>query len=210
MSATWAPVRLPRARICARRSGVAATWRVTLRPIILIGMPLVKTTCAASGSHQILNSAAGVELPKVSEPPIRLICLTRVDSEESRCSAVAMLVRGPIGTSDRSARAVRLGDDEVGRVLLRQRHGRRFEHRTVQPGLTVHLGRVANVAHQRTRHPHRDRDPGQLGELDCLPGVARRLLEGGVAKDGRDERADPGRERQGEWPSRRHGRGRSR
>jgi hypothetical protein len=48
----------------------------------------------------------------------------------------------------------------------------------------VHLGRVPNVTHQRARHPHCDRDPGEIGELDCLPGVARRLLERGVAKDG--------------------------
>ena len=47
---------------------------------------------------------------------------------------------------------------------------------------------MANVAHQWARHPHRDRDPGQLRKLDGLPGVARRLLEGDVAED-RGERA---------------------
>ena len=47
----------------------------------------------------------------------------------------------------------------------------------------MHLGRVANVTHQWPRHAHRDGDPGELRELDGLPCVARRLLEGGVAKD---------------------------
>ena len=90
-------------RICSRRSGVAITCRVTLRPIILIGMPLVKTTCAASGSHQMLNSAAGVTLPKVSEPPMSAICLMRCGSVGSLKSAEATFVSGPIGTRCRSS-----------------------------------------------------------------------------------------------------------
>ena len=96
---------------------VATTCRVTLRPTILIGMPLVKTTCAASGSHQILNSAAGVELPKVSDPPIRLICLTRFASDGSRWSAVAMLVRGTDGDQREVIAGLRFGDDDVRRML---------------------------------------------------------------------------------------------
>jgi hypothetical protein len=78
---------------------------------------------------------------------------------------------------------MRLGKDDVGRVLLRQRHGRRLQHRSIQPCLTMDLGRMTNVTYQWTRHPRSDRDPGELGELDCLPGVARRLLERGIAED---------------------------
>jgi hypothetical protein len=73
-------------------------------------------------------------------------------------------------------------------VLLRQWHGRRLKHRPIETGLAMDLGRVANVAHEWLGHAHRDWDPGELRELDGLPGVARRLLEGGIAKD-RGDRA---------------------
>ena len=65
-------------------------------------MPLVNTTWAASGSHQMLNSAAGVTLPNVSEPPISVIPAMRVGRVGSLMRADAMFVSGPTGTSWRS------------------------------------------------------------------------------------------------------------
>ena len=44
---------------------------VTSSPAIVIGTPLWKTTSAASGSTRMLNSAAGVQLPKSIPPPMR-------------------------------------------------------------------------------------------------------------------------------------------
>ncbi len=57
--------------------------------------PDENTRWAASGSAQMLNSAAGVMLPSAIAPPIRTI---RAGSMP-RSSARATLVSGPTGTS---------------------------------------------------------------------------------------------------------------
>jgi hypothetical protein len=44
---------------------------VTSSPTIVRSIPLVKTRCAASGSAQMLNSAAGVTFPSAIAPPMR-------------------------------------------------------------------------------------------------------------------------------------------
>ena len=54
---------------------------------------------AASGSAQMLNSAAGVTLPREAEPPMITKSRTQVASRGSRRSASPMLVSGPVATS---------------------------------------------------------------------------------------------------------------
>ena len=54
-------------------SGVISAWWVTSRPTIVTSSPLSKTRAAASGSAQMLNSAAGVTLPSPIAPPISTI-----------------------------------------------------------------------------------------------------------------------------------------
>ena len=61
--------------------------------------PARNTTAAASGSAPMLNSAAGVTLPRLAEPPMITKSLTRLTSRGSRCTASAMLVSGPVATS---------------------------------------------------------------------------------------------------------------
>ena len=61
--------------------------------------PAPKTMAAASGSAAMLNSAAGVTLPRPAEPPMITKSLTRPASSGSRRTASAMLVSGPIAIS---------------------------------------------------------------------------------------------------------------
>ena len=103
----------------------------------------------------MLNSAAGVALPEVSDPPIMLISLTRFGSDGSRWSAVAMLVSGPMGTSERSALACDSCKEEVGRADSSASGtvgGARVGPSSPLSPWTS--GAVADVAHQRVRHPH--------------------------------------------------------
>ena len=58
--------------------------------------PAWKTMAAASGSTAMLNSAAGVTLPRPVEPPMITKSLTWLTSCGSRCTASAMLVSGPV------------------------------------------------------------------------------------------------------------------
>jgi hypothetical protein len=53
--------------------GVNRALCVTSRPTIVSSIPLAKTRAAASGSAQMLNSAAGVTLPSAIAPPISTI-----------------------------------------------------------------------------------------------------------------------------------------
>ena len=59
--------------------------------------PLVKTRCAASGSAQMLNSAAGVTLPSAIAPPISTIRSGLASGW--RASRSATFVSGPVATS---------------------------------------------------------------------------------------------------------------
>ena len=63
------------------------------------GTPAANTTSAACGSTWTLNSAAGVMLPSPIAPPISTISRMRGTTSGAFCSAVAMLVSGPVGQS---------------------------------------------------------------------------------------------------------------
>ena len=64
----------------------------------MIGIPDSKTTAAASGSTRILNSAAGVQLPYCTPPPIREIRAIFSFSSGYAISNAATFVKGPVGT----------------------------------------------------------------------------------------------------------------
>ena len=68
---------------------------MTSRPIIVTSRPDAKTRAAASGSAQMLNSAAGVMFPSPIAPPMSTIRAGRIP----RSSASATFVSGPTGTS---------------------------------------------------------------------------------------------------------------
>ena len=68
---------------------------MTSRPIIVTSRPEWKTRCAASGSAQTLNSAAGVMFPSAIAPPMRTIRAGRMP----RSTASATFVNGPTATS---------------------------------------------------------------------------------------------------------------
>ena len=90
------------ATIFSYHSFVRAVFRETLRGESMIeGMPERRTTFAASGSTQKLNSALGVMLPAPSgsaatAPPMITIFLTRSANPGSWRIAMAMLVKGPM------------------------------------------------------------------------------------------------------------------
>ena len=61
--------------------------------------PAPNTIAAASGSAAMLNSAAGVTLPRPAEPPMITKSLTCVTSSGSCRTASAILVSGPTAIS---------------------------------------------------------------------------------------------------------------
>ena len=75
--------------------GVRSAWWVTSRPIIVTSRLDLKTRSAASGSAQMLNSAAGVMFPSAIEPPISTI--RSMFSPPMRSRRSAMFVSGPVG-----------------------------------------------------------------------------------------------------------------
>ena len=148
-SARRPPSRRGRRRAAARcASSVISAWCVTSRPTIVMSMPLAKTRCAASGSAQMLNSAAGVRLPSPIAPPIRTIRSGRA----SGCSASrsAMFVSGPVGTSvSLPVARADLAREEVDRVLGRSARRRRRQVGPVEARLAVHVRGDVALAHER-------------------------------------------------------------
>ena len=93
------PARVPRSSSRAMSAGRTSAWWVTSSPDIRIGIPDSKTIAAASGSAQMLNSAAAVVLPAPSEPPISEIAAIRSWSAGAARRSRAMFVSGPVATS---------------------------------------------------------------------------------------------------------------
>ena len=93
------------ARSSASRSGVVWSPWVRWRPAWITRAPQPKTMAAASGSAQMLNSATGVRLPTAALPPMSEMPAIRSTRSGARRSARAMLVSGPVGTSQTPSRA---------------------------------------------------------------------------------------------------------
>ena len=89
----------PSERMRSWTAAVARARSVTSSPIIRTVHPEEKTIAAASGSAQMLNSAAWFMLPRDAEPPMITKSLTQVASRGSRRSASPILVSGPVATS---------------------------------------------------------------------------------------------------------------
>ena len=158
---------------------------MTSRPIIVTSIPLSKTRRAASGSAQMLNSAAGVRFPSPIEPPISTIRSGRASG--SSASSRAMFVSGPVGTSVELPLALSdpLGDEGDG-VLVDGVHGRRRQLGPVEAALAVDVRRDRAAAHERPVGARGDRNIAATGELEHLERVRGRLLERLVAGDRRD------------------------
>jgi len=97
----------PRSAIRCCTAAVALVRRVTSNPSMVTVQPARNTAAAASGSAQMLYSAAGVTLPRLAEPPMITKAWTQSASRGSRRTASAMLVRGPVATSVISPGAAR-------------------------------------------------------------------------------------------------------
>ena len=156
------PTRPARRAAPRRAASVTSAWCVTSRPIIVTSIPLSNTRRAASGSAQMLNSAAGVRLPSPIEPPISTIRSGRA----SGCSASrsATFVSGPVGTSVSAPSRARICPrQEVDRVLGDRRARRRRQVGPVEPGLAVDVRRDVARADERAaprrRRPARRRGP---------------------------------------------------
>ncbi len=94
-SATNAPT-VPLVRSRSSTAGVVIARWVTSMPTMVVSMPAWKTACAASGSAQMLNSAAGVWFPSAIAPPMRTMRSTF--APPVRSSSSATFVSGPVGT----------------------------------------------------------------------------------------------------------------
>ena len=111
---------------------------------IVTGTPDSNTTCAACGSTQMLNSAAGVALPpSKNPPPINTTSRMRGTIFGSMIMAIARLVIGPsvqtvISPSRRSHQRV---DEEIDRVAVLQRRGRLRQGCAVEAGLAMDIFR---------------------------------------------------------------------
>ena len=94
--------RSARSAVLRRRSpcsGVMSALCVTSRPIMVTSRPLGNTVAAASGSAQMLNSAAGVTFPSAIAPPMRTIRSSLDAASSWRSRNAATFVRGPVGMS---------------------------------------------------------------------------------------------------------------
>src|SRR4051812_1137676 len=74
---------------------------------MVTSIPLANTRAAASGSSQMLNSAAGVTLPSAIAPPISTMRSITPTTSGCRASSSAMFVSGPVGTTVIGADAAR-------------------------------------------------------------------------------------------------------
>ena len=164
---------------------------------------------AASGSAQMLNSAAGVRFPSPIEPPISTIRSGRASGASASSSAT--FVSGPVGDERDAAVA---GADLLGeerRPRARRPARRRGGGRSgpSSPALAVDVRRDVALAHERPRRARGDRHVAAAGELEHAQRVRGRLLERLVARDGRhaDAARPPARRARAGARSRRRGPG---
>ena len=173
----------PRRAAARRARRVISAWCVTSRPIIVTSSPLAKTRCAASGSAQMLNSAAGVTLPSPIAPPIRTI-RSRPRRRGGARAGSATFVSGPVGTSVSDVAALDPLGEEVDGVLRRRARvvGAR-QVGAVEAGLAVDVrGDVAargRAAGRRPRRPgcrrgRRARAPAARSRSSCRASGCRR------------------------------------
>ena len=130
----------PRGRMRSFCSPVKSAFWVTSSPTIVTWRPLVNTRRAASGSAQMLNSAAGVVFPSPIDP-------AHDDDSLERRRSLGMAGDEDGDVRQRSDRDERhrpvggrrdLGDD-VHRVRLERRTARRRQVGAVETRLAVHL-----------------------------------------------------------------------
>ena len=156
---------------------------VTSRPTIVVSSPSANTRCAASGSAQMLNSAAGVRLPSPIAPPISTIRSGRA----SACVAKSRptFVSGPVATSvGFSARTEALGEvlDRVHRLGGARGRG---QVGAVEPRLAVDVRCDVARAHERRVCARVHRHVAPPRQLEHAQGVRGRLVERLVARHGR-------------------------
>ena len=131
-SATNVPTR-PASRKRSAHAGVRSASWVTSSPIIVTSSPEWNTRCAASGSAQMLNSAAGVMFPSAIAPPISTM-RSRSDAAVERLArrwsaarparAPSRASRGRRGSRRRSARPARRRGPAARGRRGRSRRGR--------------------------------------------------------------------------------------
>ena len=153
---------------------------MTSRPIIVTSSPEWNTRCAASGSAQMLNSAAGVMFPSAIAPPMRTI-RCRPDAAVERQRDVR---QRPDGHEHGLGRHVL--DEEVDGALLDRLGGARRQLGAVEAALAVDVGGDVELAHERPLGTDGDRHVGAVDEREQPEGVVRRLVERLVAVRRRD------------------------
>ncbi len=167
--------------------------RVTSSPIATTGVaptpPNIRNTMrAASGSCQMLNSAAGVTLPDTpNAPPMMTNCLRRRGRSGSRITASATLVKGPVATSvslpGLAFAAARIASTPWA---VARRFGRLGQRGIAEAALAVDDAGVGRGGRKRRRRAGPDGNVGTPGERQHGPRVARRRSQRDVADDRRD------------------------
>ena len=165
----------------------------------MIGSPLRNTIRAASGSTQMLNSAAGVQFPARIAPPIRQMCAIFGAISGYVRSSSPMFVSGPTGISVTGSGAAA----RVARRNSRAPSGRGADHGLgevgpVEAAHAVDLGGRLERPDERLVGAGGDRNVGPVEQREDPQRVARGVGERRVAPGGRDAedlelRAGPGR-----------------
>ena len=148
---------------------------------MVVSRPAWKTACAASGSAQMLNSAAGVMFPSAIAPPIRT--MRSMFAPPVRSSSRATFVSGPVGTSVTGVGARRDRPlHEVDGMLAERRPAGGRKRRAVEPALAVDVGGHGELARRaadrRRQRPGCRRRPTRSSTRSAFCG---RLLERLVA-----------------------------
>ena len=148
-------------------------------------MPLANTREAASGSAQMLNSAAGVTFPSAIAPPISTMRSGRASG--CKASSNATFVSGPIGTSVTAPSCARICSARKSTACCVQRLAlRRRQVGAVEPRLAVDVRRDERLAHEWRRRAGGDGDVVASYEVENADRVRGRLLERLVSGDGGD------------------------
>ena len=153
----------------------------------MIGRPLRNTMRAASGSTQMLNSAAGVQFPSRTAPPIRQMCRILGARAGAASSSWAMLVSGPVGISVTGVRRrLERRAQERERTLGPYLRARLGEVGAVEPAFAVHVVGDLEGPHERRRRACSNRYVRPVEQREHPQRVARGLAQADVAADGRD------------------------
>ena len=165
-------------------SETSASWVASSGTTDSSRIPLRSTIRAASGSAQMLNSAAAVAFARAWPPPISTSRGIRCASPGSRSSAVAMFVSGPVGTSTTSEPSANAVDEELAPPASPAPASAPAAGRGSRRGSSAPASAWSRTAVEGTQRARRAAVDGRLDAdvVEHAQGVLGRVLDRGVAR----------------------------